>query len=318
MSVPVVEKRERKAAEAEPAAAARPQERLLMSNNRKSVVTRNFIKQLSRGVVKSIPLGGALLEQVIYGTLDGEAAEKEARKLHSALAQISKKLEGQDIAFGDILEALESQASFCREIRVKLKEVNALLKDPDHAVIPPRLEGALERIQQEEIRAYCQKAESLHATLPVAGFVTQLKVPIDIEDIYIPLRAMLDLRGVAEETFADSYHAEKCLRDSKADLEISLPEAFRQCEARGRRGMVVLGDPGSGKTTHMKRLLLWCLRNGPETLGLPAGMLPVFLPLRELKNLDQGLDVFIQDQLASPHLKTPEGFGERLPDHGHG
>jgi formylglycine-generating enzyme required for sulfatase activity len=288
-----------------------------MSDNNKSVFTRNFMKQLSRGAVKSIPFVGALLEQVIYGTLDGEAAEKEARKLHSALAQISKKLEGQDIGFGEILEALGSQASFSREIRADLEELKALLKDPDHAVIPERLESALERvIQQEEIRAYCQKAESLHATLPVAGFVTQLKVPIDIEDIYVPLRAMLDLRGVAEETFADAAHAEKCLRGSNADLEISLPEAFRQCEARGRRGMVVLGDPGSGKTTHMKRLLLWCLRNGPETLGLPAAMLPVFLPLRELKNLDQGLDVFIQDQLSSPHLKTPEGFGERLLDRG--
>ncbi len=31
-----------------------------------------------------------------------------------------------------------------------------------------------------EILAYCEKAESLHGSLPVAGFVTQLKVPIDI------------------------------------------------------------------------------------------------------------------------------------------
>jgi hypothetical protein len=312
--VPVVEKRERKAAEAKPAARERPEERLLMSDNNKSVFTRNFMKQLSRGAVKSIPFVGALLEQVIYGTLEGQAREKEAEKLHSALTDISKK---QDITFGDILEALGSQTSFSREIRADLQELKAFLKDPDHAVISERLEGALERvIQQEEISAYCQKAESLHATLPVAGFVTQLKVPIDIEDIYVPLRAMLDLRGVAEKTFADAAHAKKCLRGSNADLEISLPEAFRQCEARGRRGMVVLGDPGSGKTTHMKRLLLWCLRNGPETLGLPAGMLPVFLPLRELKNLDQGLDAFIQDQLSSPHLKTPEGFGERLLDRG--
>jgi hypothetical protein len=48
-----------------------------------------------------------------------------------------------------------------------------------------------------QIKAYCQKADSLHATLPVAGFATHLKVPIDIEEIYVPLRAALDLRGVA-------------------------------------------------------------------------------------------------------------------------
>ena len=500
-----------------------------MSHNKKTVVTRNFIKQLSRGLIKSIPLGGALLEQVIYGTLDGEAAEKEAEKLNSGLTQISKKLEGQDVTFGDILEALESQVSFSREVSTELKNVTALLEDPDHAAIPDRLEGALERVLQQndeqtatltgemneikallnrliektdktfsrpsgdrgiesrrsykvfvsstyldnrdrrkivqdaitmagmvwhgmeiftastqpaveeclrfakeadvlvgiiawrygwepdwkesitemeydagrerlmfqidptlrvnpekdfdpgpdkwkkqekldafkkkfsddqmpayfnettlqakvlqalnqwrerrepraepakpraapyldlqvddEIRSYCQKAESLHETLPVAGFVTQLKVPIDIEDIYVPLRAMVDLRGVVEETFHDAAHAEKCLRDSRSGLEISLVEAFRQAETRSKKGIVILGDPGSGKTTHLKRLLLWCLRKGPETLKLPAGMLPVFLPLRDLKKLDKGLDAFIQDQLASPHLNTPKDFGERL------
>ena len=43
-----------------------------MGKDKKPVVTRNFLKQLSRGLVKSIPVYGAFLEQVIYGTLDGE------------------------------------------------------------------------------------------------------------------------------------------------------------------------------------------------------------------------------------------------------
>lgn len=167
-----------------------------------------------------------------------------------------------------------------------------------------------------EIRSYCQKAEFLHANLPVAGFVTQLKVPIDVEDIYVPLRAMVDLRGVAEEPFADAAHADKVLRGSGAGLEISIPEAFRQFEKRGRRGIVILGEPGSGKTTHLKRLLVGCLREGPQEIGLPDNMLPVFLPLRELKDLDSGLEAFIENQLNSPHLKTPAGFGARLLDRG--
>ncbi len=163
-----------------------------------------------------------------------------------------------------------------------------------------------------EIRSYCEKTDSLNAALPVAGFVTQLQVPIDIEDIYIPLHAMIDLRGVAEEPFSDSAHAEEFMKDRETSLEIPLPEAFRQSENRGVRGVVILGDPGSGKTTHLKRLLLWCLRNGAETIGLPEEMLPVFLPLRDLMDLDRGFEAFIEDQLANPHLSTPDGFGERL------
>lgn len=66
---------------------------------------------------------------------------------------------------------------------------------PPHDATPTPVDNELEA----EIQLYREKADSLHAGLPVAGFVTQLKVAIDIEDIYVPLRAMVDLRGVAEE-----------------------------------------------------------------------------------------------------------------------
>ncbi len=46
-----------------------------------------------------------------------------------------------------------------------------------------------------EVKSYGQKIDALYAHLPVAGFVTQLKVPIDIEEIYVPMRAMLNMGG---------------------------------------------------------------------------------------------------------------------------
>lgn len=117
-----------------------------MRDDKKPAVTRNFMKNLSRGAVKSIPVGGALLEQVIYGTLDGEAAKKEAEKLHTALSGIEQKLEGQDVSFGDVLNALEKEAAFREEIISQIGEIRALLKDPDTAAISDRLVNAVERL----------------------------------------------------------------------------------------------------------------------------------------------------------------------------
>ncbi|MGA1840825.1 MAG: NACHT domain-containing protein [bacterium] len=164
----------------------------------------------------------------------------------------------------------------------------------------------------EEIRSYCKKAELMNEGLPVAGFATHINVPIDIEDIYVPLRFMIDLKGVEEVIYESSSYAEKCLRGCDTTFEIPLADAFNQAEKRKRKGLIILGGPGSGKTMYLKRILLYCLRNGPETIGLPAGMLPVFLPLRELGRLDQGLDAFIEAQPASPHMKIPRGFGAHL------
>lgn len=96
---------------------------------------------------------------------------------------------------------------------------------------------------EKEISSYCKKAASLHEHLPVAGFATQITVPIDLEDMYVPLRAMVNLQGVREKQYLGAEDAEKYLNERDCGSEISLVEAFHESKKRKRRGIVILDDP---------------------------------------------------------------------------
>ncbi|MFZ4703706.1 MAG: NACHT domain-containing protein, partial [Candidatus Methylumidiphilus sp.] len=163
---------------------------------------------------------------------------------------------------------------------------------------------------------YREAAESLHASIPLAGFKLNLRVTIDLTDLYVPLHAMVDLRSTGDCGFADAQDAMTKLV-GHGSMEIPLIRAFTEAKQRKRRGLVILGDPGSGKTTHLKRLLLACLREGPQTLGLETNTVPVFLPLRMLDDLNADIDAFIEKTLDSPFLDMPKGFGKRLLKRGH-
>jgi len=155
-----------------------------MSDKKKSVVARNFLKNLSRGVMKSIPVGGALLEQVIYGTLDGEAAQKEAEKLHSALGQIGKRLEGQDVRFGDILDELEKDAAFRKEFGAELGKISALLKHPEKGPISDKLEKAIASGRVRRAQAPVPQAFISHSAKDKA-FVRRLSQDLDREGVTV-------------------------------------------------------------------------------------------------------------------------------------
>jgi formylglycine-generating enzyme required for sulfatase activity len=175
------------------------------------------------------------------------------------------------------------------------------------------IRGDSENSLDAAIGEYRRKVEAMYAKLPAAGFATQLKIPIAMDDLYVPLRATVNLgfRDGDGEVWASAEDAEKRLGHCREAAELDLDTAFAEAGRRSMPGLAILGDPGSGKTMHLQRLLLRCLRD-PEKLGLAKDMLPIFLPLRELQDLDHGLACFIQQQLAKPHWGAASDFGARL------
>ena len=199
-----------------------------------------------------------------------------------------------------------------RTVSTQIEEEEEGIEGPDK---PP--DGPCEEeVLKSEIADYGEKAASFYERIDMVGFRTRVRAPIRVEEIYIPLNAAVDTRHSGKACFSDSKDAAKCLEEAGAGKPISLPDAFLTSEKLGRRGIVLLGDPGSGKTTHLKRTMLWCLRGGLARLGLPEDLVPVFLPLRDLKDLDGNLGRFIQSQLANPQWDVKPDFGERLMKRG--
>lgn len=77
-----------------------------------------------------------------------------------------------------------------------------------------------------EIERYRSVIANVHAELELAGFEGRLRVSIDLEELFVPLHAMLDLRSGGDGEFADADDAETRLREHGAP-EIPLSVAFR-------------------------------------------------------------------------------------------
>lgn len=164
-----------------------------------------------------------------------------------------------------------------------------------------------------EIDAYLNAAETLHSTMTLVGFDTKLRVPIRLEEMHVPLQALLDSRGDGDAGLRDADEAERRHGPGRPDTNVPLIEAFACAKKWGdRRGVVILGDPGAGKTTHMKRVLLQAAHEGAPSLGLPPDTVPVLLSLRDLEDADADLAAFVDRSLTLPPLSRKKGFGKKL------
>ena len=141
--------------------------------------------------------------------------------------------------------------------------------------------------------------------LKLLGLGRSLQVELPIAEAYIPLRTTLnrslELRKTDRNAQGLAEHEE----------DVDLGEVFRKAADLGEHGVVLLGEPGSGKTTGARQLA-WRLASRqslPEDLGLPAGMTPVFLRFRNLRRatleMKSGLRVSLDEETRCDD--APEG-----------
>ena len=147
---------------------------------------------------------------------------------------------------------------------------------------PPRITSSDE---DEIFKPYLQAALNEHRHLPTQGFETTLRIPIELERVYINMHAKIHAREFGFNLDGKKrMQEEMCLEDLPA---LDMKAAFEAADRFNTKDMVILGDPGSGKTTLLKYILVMLVKGeGREKLGIGPDIIPFFASLRELKDLE--------------------------------
>ena len=133
-------------------------------------------------------------------------------------------------------------------------------------------EGTLKRYKDYTFKNYRE--------LTMQGFETTFNQPIEIENVYINMRAhsyvSQDMGGM---------EARGMDKKEQNLSSIDIKQAFDFMQNRKIKDMVILGKPGSGKTTLLKYILLKLISGeAGKKIGLHGNLIPFYAPLRELKD----------------------------------
>ena len=195
---------------------------------------------------------------------------KQYQLVEDFLAQFAPG--GEHPAF---IKEFEETDQFERDVRLTLQalvpEIGA--KKRRGETIPSAEPIIHHHEHDEKIKRYLDWLIKTHKSLPVAGFETNLRIPIPLENVYVTLKARL-----AELERGRAEHAERL-----QDQNVTAQEALKFAIAREYDGLVILGNPGAGKTTLTKYFLLcFATDAAAQKLDLPQRLLPILIALRDV------------------------------------
>ncbi len=162
---------------------------------------------------------------------------------------------------------------------------------------------------REATAAYLAYLTDRHYYLSLKGMGVSDRVPLRLKllDLYVPLKARMELPE-GDTWKRDLSLAGRDITDHEQEvLHFGDPIPLLDVLKR-HSGVIVLGDPGAGKTTFVKYLALRLARGEGKKVGLDD-YLPILLPLAAFANALQSRDIPLDDFIAEYF----EGIGANLP-----
>lgn len=227
------------------------------------------------------------------------SAEPEDALQYVEVCKFRKELEKQGIV-ATYAGVRGSKDGFYEQVSEHLRKIARQFLPPEKPL--PGAEPPISDCIEYYLKCLTEETK----TLTMLGMGRSLQVELPIEEAYVPLQTTLTRSLETKETWR--------FQEGRADHEevVDLGDIFRKATILGLRGVILLGEPGSGKTTGARQLV-WRLSSGqsrPEDLGLPAGVIPVFLRFRNLSRdaLDErnGLHVFLEEEARCD--EAPAGY----------
>lgn len=158
----------------------------------------------------------------------------------------------------------------------------------------------------DSVAHYLARLKEDTSRLQLLRMGSDIQIDLPISDAYVPLKTCPTRH--MEKTEPGRYSEDHVA----GDVSVELAEVFRLANDYHVRGVVLLGEPGAGKTTGARQLA-WQLSSGQrlaKDLGLPVNSIPVLLRFKNFSsqsiNDDIGLRGFLEQQTACK--AAPDGL----------
>ena len=162
---------------------------------------------------------------------------------------------------------------------------------------------------REATAVYLAYLTDRHYYLSLKGMGISDRVPLRLKllDLYVPLKARMELPEGDTWKRDLSLAGRDVTNDEQELMHFGEPISLLKVLQK-HSGVIVLGDPGAGKTTFVKYVALRLARGEGGKIGLDD-YLPILLPLAAFANALQSRDIRLDDFIAEYFA----GIGVDLP-----